>query len=100
MKRRIGVNGFRAIEAWLRRQALKLRERQPLAAVGLVQAACTDGMDLQAWSSRESHDTHRGLGDPDTRVGRGKKGFYLGYQSLFLVDVEGSPWDTLRRLRT
>ena len=91
MKRRIGVDGFRALEAWLRRQALKLRESQPLAAVGLVQAACLDGTDLPAWSSWDPHDTSRGLGDPDARVGRGKKGFYLGYQSLFLVDVEGFP---------
>lgn len=91
MKRRIGVDGFRALEAWLRRRALKLRESQPLAAVGLVQAACLDGTDLLAWSSRDPHDTSRGLGDPEARVGRGRKGFYLGYQSLFLVDVEGFP---------
>jgi hypothetical protein len=91
MKKRIGVEGFRAIEAWLRRQALRLRESQPLSAVGLVQAACLDGTDLPAWSSRDPHDSSRGLGDPDARVGRGKKGFILGYQSLFLVDVEGFP---------
>ena len=24
-------------------------------------------------------------------MGRGKKGFYLGYQSMFLVDIEGFP---------
>jgi hypothetical protein len=91
MKQRIGVEGFRAIEAWLRHEALRLRESQPLSAVGLVQAACMDGTDLPAWSSRDPHDTSRGLGDPDARVGRGKKGFFLGYQSLFLVDVEGLP---------
>jgi hypothetical protein len=91
MKRRIGAEGFRIIEAWLRREALKLRRSQPLSAVGLVQAACLDGTDFPAWSSRDPHDTRRGLGDPDARVGRGKKGFYLGYQSLFLVDVEGFP---------
>ena len=91
MKKRIGVEGFRAIEAWLRRQALTLRESQPLSAVGLVQAACLDGTDLPAWSSRDPHDSSRGLGDPDARVGRGKKGFILGYQSLFLVDIEGFP---------
>jgi len=50
-----------------------------------------DGTDLPAWSSRDPHDTRRGLGDPDARVGRGKKGFLLGYQSLFLVDIEGFP---------
>jgi hypothetical protein len=33
----------------------------------------------------------KGLGDPDARLGRGKKGFILGYQSLFLVDIEGFP---------
>lgn len=50
MKKRIGVEGFRAIDAWLRRQALRLRESQPLSAVGLVQAACLDGTDLPAWA--------------------------------------------------
>jgi len=91
MKKRIGAEGFRIIEAWLRREALKLRRSQPLSATGLVQAACIDGTDLPAWSSRDPHDTKQGLGDPDARVGRGKKGFLLGYQSLFLVDIEGFP---------
>ena len=91
MKKRIGVEGFRIIEAWLRREALKLRRSQPLSAVGLVQAAGLDGTDLPAWSSRDPHDTKRGLGDPDARLGRGKKGFLLGYLSLFLVDIEGFP---------
>ena len=50
-----------------------------------------DGTDLPVWSSRDPHDTNRGLGDPDARVGRTKRGFILGYQSLFLVDVEGHP---------
>jgi hypothetical protein len=79
MKGRIGAEGFRIIEAWLRRQALKHRESQPQAAVGFIQAACIDGTDLPAWSSRDPHDSSRGLGDPDARVGRGKKGFILGY---------------------
>src|SRR3990170_2037319 len=91
MKTRIGVEGFQAIEAWLRREALRLRKSQPLSAVGLVQAACMDGTDFPAWSSRDPHDTSRGLGDPEARVGRGKKGFILGYQSLFMVDMEGFP---------
>jgi len=91
MKKRIGVEGFRIIEAWLRREALRLRRSQPLSAVGLVQAAGLDGTDLPAWSSRDPHDTRRGLGDPDARLGRGKKGFLLGYLSLFLVDIEGFP---------
>ncbi len=91
MKKRIGALGFRIIEAWLRGEALRLRRSQPLSAAGLVQAACIDGTDLPAWSSRDPHDTKRGLGDPDARVGRGKKGFLLGYQSLFLVDIEGFP---------
>lgn len=68
-----------------------MRESQPLAAAGLIQAACLDGTALPAWSRRDSHDTRRGLGDPEARVGRGKKGFILGYQSLFLVDVKGFP---------
>jgi len=91
MKKRIGDDGFRIIEAWLRREALRLRRSQPLSAAGLVQAACIDGTDLPAWSSRDPHNTKQGLGDPDARVGRGKKGFLLGYQSLFLVDIEGFP---------
>ncbi|MFB0522177.1 MAG: transposase [Candidatus Bathyarchaeia archaeon] len=37
-KSRIGAEGFRVIEAWLRREALRLRRSQPLSAVGLVQA--------------------------------------------------------------
>jgi len=91
MKKRIGAEGFRIIEAWLRREALRLRRSQPLSAIGLVQAACIDGTDLPAWSSRDPHDTSRGLGDPDARVGQGRKGFLLGYQILFLVDMEGFP---------
>jgi len=91
MKKRIGPEGFRMMEAHLRRQALRVRESQPLAAVGLIQAAALDGTDLPAWSSRDPHDTRKGLGDPEARVGRGKKGFYLGYQSLFLADMEGFP---------
>ena len=91
MRKRIGVKGFSAVEKWLRHEALRLRKSQPLSAAGLVQAACVDGTDLPAWSSRDPHDTSRGLGDPDARLGRGKKGFVLGYQSLFLVDIEGFP---------
>jgi hypothetical protein len=91
MKKRIGVKGFRKVEKWLRHEALRIRKSQPLSAVGLVQAACVDGTDLPAWSSRDPHDTRRGLGDPDARLGKGRKGFVLGYQSLFLVDIEGFP---------
>jgi len=91
MKKRIGVEGFRIIEAWLRREALRLRECQPLSTVGLVQAACMDGTDLRAWSSRSLDDSKRGRGDPDARLGRGRKGFYLGYRSVFLTDIEGFP---------
>ena len=53
MKKRVGVEGFRVVEAWLRREALRLRESQPLTAVGLVQAACFDGTALPA-SSRQT----------------------------------------------
>jgi len=88
MKKRIGAEGFRIIEAHLRHEALKIRENQPLAAAGLIQAVCFDGTDLPAWSSRGPHGTSRGLGDPEARVGRGKKGFYLGYQPLFFVDID------------
>jgi len=91
MKKRVGAEGFRIIEVWMRHEALKNRVTHPLSAAGLIQAACVDGTDIPAWSSRDPHDTRRGLGDPDARVGRGKKGFMLGYQSLFLVDIEGFP---------
>ncbi len=91
MKKRIGLEGFRMVEVHLRHEALRIRESQPLAAVGLIQAASLDGTDLPAWSSRDPHDTRKGLGDPEARVGRGKNGFYLGYQSLFMVDMEGFP---------
>jgi hypothetical protein len=59
--------------------------------VGLIQVACIDGTDLRAWSSRDMSDNRKGFGDPDARLGRGKRGFYLGYRSLFLVDIEGFP---------
>ena len=82
MKKRIGAEGFKIIEAWLRGEALKLRRSQPLSATGLVQAVCIDGTDLPAWSSRDPHDTKQGLGDPDARVGRGKRRHYfLGYKA-------------------
>ncbi len=45
MKKRIGFEGFRIIEAWLRREALKLRDSQALMAAGLVQAACVNDTD-------------------------------------------------------
>jgi hypothetical protein len=90
MKSRLGVEGFREIERWLRREALRIRAAQPLSAVGLIQAACLDGTDIPAWSSRDPHDTRRGRGDPDARVGRCKNGaFDLGYLSLMMVDIEG-----------
>ena len=80
MKSRLDVEGFKEIESWLRREALKIRSAQPLSAVGLIQAACLDGTDLPVWSSRDPHGTCRGQGDPDVRVGRTKKGaFDLGY---------------------
>jgi len=79
------------VEVYLRREVLRIRQSQPLAAVGLIQAAAVDGTDLPAWSSRDPHDTRKGLGDPEARVGRSDKGWYLGYQSLFLVDIEGFP---------
>jgi hypothetical protein len=91
MKNRIGFEGFRIIEAWLRREALNLRDSQPRAAIGLVQAACVDGTDLRAWSSRSLDDSKRGRGDPDARLGRSGKGFYLGYRTVFLTDIEGFP---------
>jgi hypothetical protein len=90
MKSRIGVEGFKEIESWLRAEALKIRSDQPLSAVGHIQAACIDGTDIPAWSSRDPHDTKKGRGDPDARVGRRKSGaFGLGYLSLMMADIEG-----------
>ena len=91
MKKRLGKAGFKAIERFLRHEAIRLAATHPLSAAGLVHASAVDGTDLQAWSSRDSHDTRRGLGDSEARLGRGPKGFYLGYRSLFLVDMEGFP---------
>ena len=50
-------------------------------------AACIDGTDLRVWSSRSLDDSKRGRGDPDARLGRCRKGFYLGYRSVFLTDI-------------
>jgi hypothetical protein len=50
-----------------------------------------DGTDLRAWSSRSLDDNKRGRGDPDARLGRSGKGFYLGYRTAFLTDIEGFP---------
>ena len=91
MKRRIGREGFHIIERFLRREAIWLGATHPLMAAGLLQASAMDGTDLSAWSCRDPHDTCKGLGDPEARVGRGPEGFYLGYRSLFLVDIEGFP---------
>ena len=91
MKKRLGKTGFKAIERFLRHEAIRLMATHPFLAVGLVHASAVDGTDLPAWSSRDSHDTRRGHGDPEARLGRGPKGFYLGYRSLFLVDMEGFP---------
>ena len=91
MKKRIKKEGFLEIEYSLRHEALKLRKSQLLAALGLIQAAVVDGTDFRAWSSRDMKDNRKGFGDPDARVGKGKKGFIVGYQSLFLADIEGFP---------
>jgi len=91
MKRRIKKDGFKAIEGYLCEEANRLRSRYPMLALGLIQAACLDGTDLKAWSSRDPKDNTRGLGDPEARLGRGPEGFYLGYRSLLLVDMEGLP---------
>ena len=91
MKKRIGKPGFKGIESYLRKEANRLRFQHPLLAAGLVQAACLDGTDLPAWSSRDPKDNTRGLGDPEARLGRGPEGFYLGYRSLFMLDMEGFP---------
>lgn len=91
MKKRIGKAGFKAIEGYLRGEVYRLRSKYPFLALGLIQAACFDGTDLKAWSSRSPKDNRKGLGDPEARVGRGPEGFYLGYRSLLLIDMEGLP---------
>jgi hypothetical protein len=91
MKKRIGKVGFKGIESYLRKEANRLRFQHPLLAAGLVQAACLDGTDLPAYSSRDPHDNTRGFGDPEARVGRGLEGFYLGYRNLFMLDMEVVP---------
>ncbi len=48
MKKRIGAEGFRVMEAWLRREALSLRASQPLSATGLIQATFMDCTDARA----------------------------------------------------
>lgn len=91
MRKRVGNAGFKGIESHLRKEANRLRFQYPLLAAALIQAACFDGTDLKAWSSRDPHDNTKGLGDPEARLGRGPEGFYLGYRSLLLVDMEGFP---------
>jgi len=81
MKKRIGKAGFKGIESYLRKEANRLRLKYPLLAAILIQAACLDGTDLKAWSSRNPHDARKGLGDPETRVGRGPE-FSVGIGSL------------------
>jgi len=49
----------------------RLRFKYLLLALGLIQAACFDGTDLKAWSSRNPKDIRKGLGDPEATVGRG-----------------------------
>ena len=58
-----------------------------MEVVGFVQAAYLDGTDLPARSSRGLHDTRKGLGNPEARIGRGKKGFYLGARVRLVLMV-------------
>jgi hypothetical protein len=53
MKKRVKKDGFKAIEGYLREEANRLRTNYPFLALGLIQAACFDGTDLKAWSSRD-----------------------------------------------
>ena len=46
VKMRIGADGFRVVEAYLRREALRLRATQPLSALGLIQA---DAERIRKW---------------------------------------------------
>ena len=58
------------------------------ALIGKVLAV--DSTHLKTYSGR-AMDNRAGGSDPDARVGRGRRGFSLGYLSLFLVDIEGFP---------
>jgi hypothetical protein len=91
LKKRLGVEGFQQIEKWLRHEALRLRKNQSLAADGLIRAACLDGTDFKAWEHQRSSQHTPRYGDSDARIGHGKKGFILSYQSLFLLDMESCP---------
>jgi len=53
-------------------------QAQEKPATGLVQAASLDSADPPVWSSRNSHDTRRGLGDPRRPPQQGLEGFPLG----------------------
>jgi hypothetical protein len=50
-----------------------------------------DSTHVDAYGQR-APDNRTGKSDPEARVGRGGKGFYLGYRSLFLTDIEGFPF--------
>ena len=90
MRRRIGSESFCIIEAYLLCEVPRLIGTKLLSAVNFVQAACVYGTDLEV-CSRSPDDSRRGFGNPDARLGQGKNGFYLGYRSPFLTDIEGFP---------
>ena len=56
MKKRIGVEGFQAIEEWLRHEALRLRKSQPLSAAWFRQPAWT--AQISRLGAAETHMTH------------------------------------------
>jgi len=83
MKKRVGVQGFRAVEEWLRHEALRLRESQPLSAIGQAEhlgrlglCACRVGLCC----SKPQNRYRQGM---PIEPGRGKKGFHLGLSVAF-----------------
>jgi len=42
-------------------------------------------------AAEASTTTNGAAATPDARLGRGRRGFYLGYRTVFLTDIEGFP---------
>jgi hypothetical protein len=103
MKKRVGAEGFKIIEAWLRREALRHRSSQPPSSAGLIQAACVDGTDpsLEQQHFHHHHRVHVGASSLGTLIVvevlddgcEGLpvyEGFYLGeFVPLLLVSLVG-----------
>ncbi|PUA33010.1 MAG: hypothetical protein B9J98_02730 [Candidatus Terraquivivens tikiterensis] len=67
-----------------------------MLAADLIQAACFDGMDLKAWSSRDPKDNTRGLRDPEARVGRALKASVWAIETYSYLTWRAYHWGMLR----